>query len=82
MEQHPFHLHGHRFWVLGRGTGGNYNASAHAAGLNTANPSYRDTVTIAAGGWAYLRFVADNPGIWCVHACVRRWCRESYYLWG
>ncbi|PNW88481.1 hypothetical protein CHLRE_01g031500v5 [Chlamydomonas reinhardtii] len=70
MEQHPFHLHGHRFWVLGRGTGGNYNASAHAAGLNTANPSYRDTVTIAAGGWAYLRFVADNPGIWPFHCHI------------
>ena len=21
MEQHPWHLHGHRFWVLGHGTG-------------------------------------------------------------
>ncbi|GIL81975.1 hypothetical protein Vretimale_1452 [Volvox reticuliferus] len=66
VEQHPMHLHGHRFWVLGRGSGA-FNASAHAAGLNTVNPPYRDTVTVTGGGWVYLRFKADNPGIWPFH---------------
>ncbi|GIL43898.1 hypothetical protein Vafri_1486 [Volvox africanus] len=66
VEQHPMHLHGHRFWVLGRGSG-TFNASAHAAGLNTVNPSYRDTVTVTSNGWVYLRFRANNPGIWPFH---------------
>jgi len=27
----------------------------------------RDTVTVEAFGWALLRFVADNPGMWALH---------------
>ncbi|GFR39835.1 hypothetical protein Agub_g329 [Astrephomene gubernaculifera] len=69
MEQHPFHLHGHRFWVLGRGSG-IFDPPQHAASLNTANPAFRDTVTVPQGGWAYLRFVADNPGVWPFHCHI------------
>ncbi|KXZ44185.1 hypothetical protein GPECTOR_71g546 [Gonium pectorale] len=68
-EQHPFHLHGHRFWVLGRGTG-SFSPELHGASLNTANPPLRDTVTVAASGWAYLRFRADNPGVWPFHCHI------------
>ncbi len=48
--------------ILGTGTDGKYDPARHASTLNTRNPVYRDTVTVAAGGWAYVRFVADNPG--------------------
>lgn len=68
QEQHPFHLHGHHFWVLGYGMG-YFNASL-AAGLNTINPAYRDTVTIPLGGWVVIRFVADNPGVWPLHCHI------------
>jgi iron transport multicopper oxidase len=32
-----------------------------------ANPMRRDTVYIASGASATLRFIADNPGVWFMH---------------
>ncbi|KAL4428183.1 hypothetical protein ABPG75_002272 [Micractinium tetrahymenae] len=61
QEQHPFHLHGHHFWLLGSGLGV-YDPVANASSLNTANPPLRDTATLPQGGWVVLRFRADNPG--------------------
>ena len=43
-EQHPFHLHGHHFWVLGSGTGVfNKSDPNQTSSLNLINPVYRDT---------------------------------------
>jgi L-ascorbate oxidase len=56
-EQHPFHLHGHHFWVLGSGVGP-YNSSVDAT-LNLVNPMYRDTQTVPEGGWTVIRFVVS-----------------------
>jgi len=39
---HPFHLHGHKFWVLAQGDGV-YNASAI---VQNTNPVFRDTVSV------------------------------------
>ncbi|KAI0069818.1 Cupredoxin [Panus rudis PR-1116 ss-1] len=52
---HPFHLHGHRPWIMGTGAG-RYNGTA----LNTKNPLRRDTVLIPAFSWTVLRFITDN----------------------
>lgn len=55
---HPMHLHGHKFWVLGTGTGPFPYvtvADAPASLLNFENPPYRDTVELPASGWAVLR---------------------------
>ena len=57
-EQHPFHLHGHHFWVLGSGDGP-YNTTA-ASTFNLVNPMFRDTQTVPKGGWAVLRFVVRH----------------------
>ena len=57
--------------VRGQGNG-SYTPAANAAGLNTANPPFRDTVTLPQGGWVVLRFVADNPGLWVMH-CHLLW---------
>ncbi|CAG8468157.1 7223_t:CDS:2, partial [Racocetra persica] len=65
---HPFHLHGHSFYVVGRGNGTTPNPSTY----NLVNPPYRDTVTIPPTGWLAIRFVADNPGVWVVH-CHIEW---------
>ncbi|DBA96798.1 TPA: hypothetical protein ACH3X3_012965 [Trebouxia sp. C0006] len=67
-EQHPFHLHGHHFWVLGSGFGP-YNSSVEAT-LNLVNPMYRDTQILPEGGWTVIRFVADNPGLWFYHCHI------------
>lgn len=66
QEQHPFHMHGHHFWVLGQGLG-IYNAAANASSLNTRNPPLRDTATLPQNGWVVLRLQADNPGLWILH---------------
>ena len=64
QEQHPFHLHGHHFWLLGGGAGNYTEEAAAAAGLNTVNPPLRDTATLGRGAFIVFRFVADNPGTW------------------
>jgi hypothetical protein len=66
-EQHPFHLHGHAFWLLGQGIGA-FNSSA----LNTVDPPYRDMATLFPFGWALLRFQAGtNPGVWPFHCHIQ-----------
>lgn len=52
MAQHPMHMHGHKFFVLGSGTGV-YNATLHRNYLNSYNPMFRDTLTLPVRrrGW-------------------------------
>ncbi|KAF4543877.1 putative multicopper oxidase protein [Lasiodiplodia theobromae] len=57
---HPFHLHGHDFWVLAAGTG----TYSDAVTLNTANPPRRDVATLPASGYVVIAFYTDNPGAW------------------
>ncbi|KAF0901813.1 hypothetical protein E2562_006447 [Oryza meyeriana var. granulata] len=68
-ETHPWHLHGHDFWVLGYGDG-RYDAAKHAAALNTADPPLRNTAVIFPHGWTVLRFVANNTGAWAFHCHI------------
>ncbi|CAG8466554.1 10481_t:CDS:2, partial [Cetraspora pellucida] len=71
--EHPFHLHGHVFWVLGSGGKG---TTLDYSKLNTKDPIQRDTVTVPANGWTVLRFVANNPGVWGFH-CHIEWHVQS-----
>ncbi|GJE96110.1 multicopper oxidase [Phanerochaete sordida] len=64
---HPFHLHGHRPWIVGSGAG-RYIGQP----LNGTNALRRDTVLIKAYHWTALRFVTDNPGMWAFH-CHLAW---------
>lgn len=70
-EQHPFHLHGHHFWVLGSGDGP-YNTTA-ASTFNLVNPMFRDTQTVSKGGWAVIRFVVRH-----VTLCMYRSAGSSF----
>eukprot|EP00249_Psilotum_nudum_P000779 c12900_g1_i1 orf=1-1143(-) len=63
-ENHPIHLHGFSFYVVGFGLG-NYQASS--ANLNLVDPPLRNTIGVPAGGWAAIRFTANNPGVWFMH---------------
>ncbi|CAG8720292.1 6370_t:CDS:2, partial [Acaulospora colombiana] len=45
-QTHPFHLHGHTFWVVAQGEAGSYNKSLDSLKHNFDNPPYRDTATI------------------------------------
>ncbi|KAI0672283.1 multicopper oxidase-domain-containing protein [Trametes maxima] len=64
---HPFHLHGHKFWIVGSGPG-RYQHQA----LENKAPMLRDTLVIPAYTYTVLRFVADNPGFWAFH-CHIQW---------
>jgi multicopper oxidase len=58
---HPFHLHGHYFYVLGA-----------PDRLNLIDPPRKDTVNVPAGGQLVLVWKADNPGRWFFH-CHIEW---------
>uniref|UniRef100_A0ACD6A969 Uncharacterized protein n=1 Tax=Avena sativa TaxID=4498 RepID=A0ACD6A969_AVESA len=68
-ESHPWHLHGHDFWVLGYGDG-QYDAGKDFGKLNTDDPPLRNTVVVFPHGWTVLRFMADNTGAWAFHCHI------------
>ncbi|XP_031841015.1 uncharacterized protein LOC116430683 [Nomia melanderi] len=83
---HPFHLHGYEFSVLSiqsivTGTTNitamdvNTILSEHTKRLQRGeykNPPGKDTVKIPRGGYAIIRFRANNPGYWLIH-CHFSW---------
>ena len=60
QEQHPFHMHGHHFWVLAYGLG-TFNEAANTSSFNTVNPPFRDSFTIFKNGWTAIRFKVRPP---------------------
>lgn len=61
LENHPMHLHGFDFHVLAQGFG-NYNPKTDSKKFNFVNPQRRNTIAVPVGGWAVIRFRANNPG--------------------
>ncbi len=58
---HPFHLHGHDFHVLGP-----------AARLNMRDPARKNTINVPAKGEVVIQWLANNPGRWFFH-CHIEW---------
>ncbi|XP_020090951.1 putative laccase-9 [Ananas comosus] len=75
-ENHPMHLHGFTFYVVGRGFG-NYDEKRDPLGYNLVDPAYENTVGVPRNGWAAIRFRADNPGVWFMHCHL-----ERHLTWG
>ncbi|KAI5056288.1 hypothetical protein GOP47_0028106 [Adiantum capillus-veneris] len=75
-EVHPWHIHGHDFWVLGYGPGA-FDPAVHPQTFNLKNPPLRNTVPLYPYGWTAIRFVADNPGVWPFHCHL-----ESHFHMG
>ncbi|XP_076920143.1 laccase-4-like [Bidens hawaiensis] len=75
-ENHPLHLHGFNFYVVGQGSG-NFNSATDQANFNLVDPVERNTVGVPAGGWVAVRFRADNPGVWFMHCHI-----EIHLSWG
>ncbi|KAL4558209.1 hypothetical protein LXL04_036407 [Taraxacum kok-saghyz] len=75
-ENHPLHLHGFNFYVVGQGTG-NFNSATDPANFNLVDPVERNTVGVPSGGWVAVRFRADNPGVWFMHCHI-----EIHLSWG
>ncbi|KAE9614909.1 putative L-ascorbate oxidase [Lupinus albus] len=68
-EVHPWHMHGHDFWVLGYGEG-KFQPGKDDAKLNLKNPPLRNNAVLFPHGWTALRFKADNPGVWPFHCHI------------
>jgi FtsP/CotA-like multicopper oxidase with cupredoxin domain len=75
---HPLHLHGHKFFVLGQGHG-YFPGYSDDSSVRLSNPLRRDTATVEGFGWLLLRFIADNPGVWAFH-CHMAWHSEAGML--
>lgn len=86
---HVFQLHGHSFWVVGRGHGHglqHHHQRGSAEALAAADqegkllrrhlhqPVRKDVVTVPTHGAAAIRFIADNPGYWLLR-------EQSFYRW-
>ncbi|CAK8566824.1 unnamed protein product [Lathyrus sativus] len=68
-EIHPWHLHGHDFWVLGYGEG-KFKPGVDEKKFNLTRAPLRNTAVIFPYGWTALRFKADNPGVWAFHCHI------------
>ncbi|KAG6489160.1 hypothetical protein ZIOFF_050420 [Zingiber officinale] len=75
-ESHPMHLHGHNFYVVGRGFG-NFDPVDDPSRFNLVDPVERNTVGVPVGGWLAVRFRADNPGVWLMHCHI-----DAHLSWG
>jgi FtsP/CotA-like multicopper oxidase with cupredoxin domain len=81
---HPFHLHGHVFWVMATSAEQYFpwdtdlysQMNSTASNIYTKNPMRRDTVTIGAYSWALIRFENTVPGMWALH-CHNIWHMEA-----
>lgn len=58
---HPIHLHGHDFFILGAGRG---RYQPGTTPINLSNPPRRDTANLPGAGYLVLAFETDNPGTW------------------
>ncbi|KAI0097738.1 multicopper oxidase [Nemania sp. FL0031] len=84
IMEHPWHLHGHTFQVVGWGSGLFGTAAPSLSENNTTktttwnleNPMRRDTVTVPAFSHIIIRFETDNPGLWALH-CHVAWHQEG-----
>lgn len=82
---HPFHWHGVSLFILKQGvldTSIPLNQAIDKvwAEIDTGRilkerrkPVEKDTIGVPADGWTYLRFIANNPGVWIAH------CHYTYH---
>lgn len=75
-EIHPWHFHGHDFWVLAQGNG-TFDPLKDTEKFNLRNPPKKNTVPLFPLGWTAIRFIADNPGVWTLHCHI-----EAHFFLG
>jgi FtsP/CotA-like multicopper oxidase with cupredoxin domain len=61
MMDHPFHLHGHSFYILGK-----------PGELNLKDPPLKDTINVPAKSDLVIQWKANNAGRWFFH-CHIEW---------
>ncbi|CAK9173977.1 unnamed protein product [Ilex paraguariensis] len=73
---HPMHLHGYSFYVVGWGFG-NFDKHKDTLNFNLVDPPFLNTVMVPRNGWTAIRFKANNPGVWFMHCHF-----ERHLTWG
>ncbi|XP_047939274.1 laccase-14-like [Salvia hispanica] len=79
---HPMHLHGYSFYVVGSGLG-NFNKSRDPPNYNLVDPPLMETIAVPKNGWIAIRFKANNPGVWYMHCHFERhltWGMEMVFI--
>ncbi|RXI08150.1 hypothetical protein DVH24_022294 [Malus domestica] len=66
-DDHPMHLHGFSFYVVGWGLG-NFDKDKDPLTYNLVDPPLQNTIAVPVNGWTTIRFKADNPGTRLVYA--------------
>ncbi|XP_057775033.1 laccase-14-like isoform X1 [Salvia miltiorrhiza] len=74
--EHPMHLHGYSFYVVGSGLG-NYDRVRGPATYNLVDPPLMENIAVPRNGWTAIRFRANNPGVWYMHCHF-----ERHVSWG
>ncbi|CAL5417695.1 unnamed protein product [Camellia sinensis] len=59
-ENHPMHMHGYSFYVVGSGPG-NYDNVSDPKTFNLVDPPQVNTFRVPKNGWVAIRFQANNP---------------------
>ncbi|GLJ45693.1 hypothetical protein SUGI_0961720 [Cryptomeria japonica] len=75
-DNHPMHIHGYDFYVVGEGFA-NYDNETDPSSFNLVDPPQRNTVGVPVNGWSAIRFKANNPGVWFVHCHF-----DDHVTWG
>ncbi|OMO58818.1 Multicopper oxidase, type 1 [Corchorus olitorius] len=73
---HPMHLHGFSFYVVGSGRG-NFDKDKDPLNYNLVDPPLQNTIAVPINGWTAIRFEAHNPGVWFMHCHF-----ERHAIWG
>lgn len=79
---HPMHLHGYSFFIVGFGFG-NFDKHKDPLGYNLIDPPHRNTAMVPKNGWIAIRFIANNPGVWFMHCHIERhltWGMETVFI--
>ncbi|XP_024971968.1 laccase-15-like [Cynara cardunculus var. scolymus] len=79
---HPMHLHGHSFYVVGSGFG-NFDRQRDPLNYNLVDPPLQQTIAVPQNGWTAIRFRANNPGVWFMHCHFERhvsWGMEMVFI--
>ncbi|GLT31608.1 hypothetical protein SLA2020_063370 [Shorea laevis] len=75
-SDHPMHLHGFNFYVVGVGLG-DFDNEIDPLKYNLVDPPLSNTIIVPANGWLAIRFKANNPGVWLMHCHFDR-----HMVWG
>ncbi|VFR00327.1 unnamed protein product [Cuscuta campestris] len=80
---HPMHLHGFSFYVVGSDMGNFDKDKDPLTKYNLVDPPLMNTIAVPRNAWTAIRFKADNPGVWFMHCHLERhtsWGMEMSFI--